>query len=40
MTDHPSLSIFMETIVSRQFRGEIEALGGYDTRDTGKLQTL
>lgn len=40
MTDHPSLSIFMETIVGRQFRGEIEALGGYDTRDTGKLQTL
>jgi len=40
LTDHPSLAPFMDTIVSRQFRSEIEALGGYDTRDTGKLQTL
>jgi molybdate-binding protein/DNA-binding XRE family transcriptional regulator len=40
LTDHPSLSTFMDTIVSRQFRDEIEALGGYDTRDTGKLRTL
>jgi len=40
LTDHPSLAPFMDTIVSRQFRAEIEALGGYDTRDTGKLQTL
>jgi molybdopterin molybdotransferase/putative molybdopterin biosynthesis protein len=40
MTDHPSLSTFMDTIVSRQFRNEIEALGGYNTRDTGKHQIL
>ena len=40
LTGHPSLATFMDTIVSRQFRAEVEALGGYDTRDTGKLQTL
>jgi molybdate-binding protein/DNA-binding XRE family transcriptional regulator len=40
LTDHPSLATFMDTIVSRQFRAEIDALGGYDTRDTGKLQIL
>lgn len=40
LTDHPSLAPFMDTIVSRQFRAEVEALGGYDTRDTGKLQIL
>ena len=37
---HPALQHFFETIVSRQFRGEVEALGGYDTRETGKMQTL
>lgn len=40
LTDHPSLAPFMDTIVSRQFRAEVEALGGYDTRETGKLQPL
>jgi putative molybdopterin biosynthesis protein len=40
LTDHPTLATFMDTITSRQFRSEIDALGGYDTRDTGKLQTL
>ncbi|MEO6543403.1 MAG: substrate-binding domain-containing protein, partial [Nitrospiraceae bacterium] len=40
LTDHPSLAPFMDTIVSRQFRSEVDALGGYDTRETGKLQTL
>jgi molybdate-binding protein/DNA-binding XRE family transcriptional regulator len=40
LTDHPSLATFMNTIVSRQFRNEVEALGGYDTKDTGKLQIL
>jgi putative molybdopterin biosynthesis protein len=37
LTTHPGLSIFLETIVSRQFRAEIDALGGYDTRETGKI---
>lgn len=34
---HPALRIFLDTIVSRPFRTEIEALGGYDTRETGKV---
>jgi molybdate-binding protein/DNA-binding XRE family transcriptional regulator len=35
---HPTLAHLFETLVSRPFRNEIEALGGYDTRETGKLQ--
>jgi len=37
LTTHPGLSVFLETIVSRPFRAEIDALGGYDTRETGKI---
>lgn len=37
---HQSLSAFLDTIVSRAFRSEIEALGGYDTSETGKVQSL
>jgi len=37
LTSHPGLSVFLETIVSRAFRAEIDALGGYDTRETGKV---
>ena len=37
---HPTLSHLFETLVSRPFRNEIEALGGYDMRETGKLQVL
>jgi putative molybdopterin biosynthesis protein len=33
----PGLKALLDTIVSGQFRGELEALGGYDTRDTGKV---
>ncbi len=40
LSTHPALQSFFDTIVTRQFRGEVEALGGYDTRETGKLQTL
>lgn len=40
LKSHPTLSNLFETITSRSFRREIGALGGYDTRDTGKLQTL
>jgi len=29
-----------EAIVSRQFRTEIEVLGGYDTTETGKIRKL
>jgi molybdopterin molybdotransferase/putative molybdopterin biosynthesis protein len=31
------LKALLDTIVSKPFRAEIEALGGYDTRETGKL---
>jgi putative molybdopterin biosynthesis protein len=37
---HPTLSNLFEAITSRPFRTEIEALGGYDTRETGKLHAL
>ncbi|MGQ0667520.1 MAG: substrate-binding domain-containing protein, partial [Nitrospiraceae bacterium] len=37
---HPTLAHLFETIVSRPFRTEIEALGGYDTSETGKLHAL
>jgi molybdate-binding protein len=40
LTEHPTLSIFLDTIVSRVFRSEIEALGGYDTRETGTIREL
>ncbi len=40
LKSHPTLSNLFDTIVSRPFRNEIEALGGYDTRDTGKHQAL
>ena len=31
------LRILLDTIVSRPFRNELEALGGYDTRESGKV---
>jgi putative molybdopterin biosynthesis protein len=37
---HPTLSHLFETLVSRPFQNEIEALGGYDTSETGKLHAL
>lgn len=40
LTSHRGLSVLLDTIVSRPFRTEIDALGGYDTRDTGKVQAL
>ena len=40
LKSHPTLANLFETIVSRSFRAEIEALGGYDTRETGKHQAL
>ena len=32
------LKIFLDTIVSKPFRQELEALGGYDTRETGQCR--
>jgi len=40
LKSHPTLAHLFETLVSRPFRNEIEALGGYDTSETGKAQTL
>jgi molybdate-binding protein len=40
LQSHPGLEHFLDTIVSRPFRTEIGALGGYDTRETGKVQPL
>jgi molybdate-binding protein/DNA-binding XRE family transcriptional regulator len=40
LTSHPTLTHLFETLVSRPFRNEIEALGGYDTSETGKAQAL
>jgi putative molybdopterin biosynthesis protein len=36
----PGLKTLLDTIVSRSFRDELEALGGYDTRETGRLLNL
>ncbi len=37
---HPTLAHLFEAIVSGPFRHEIEALGGYDTTETGKVHAL
>jgi len=40
LATHAALANLIDTMVSRTFRMEIEALGGYDMRDTGKVQDL
>jgi molybdate-binding protein len=40
LKSHPTLAHLFDTIVSRSFRNEIEALGGYDTSETGTLHAL
>jgi len=40
LNTHPGLAMLLDTIVSRPFRTEVEALGGYATRETGKIRTL
>lgn len=40
LKSHPTLAHLFETLVSRPFRNEIEALGGYDTSKTGNLHSL
>ena len=40
LKSHPTLAHLFDTLVSRPFRNEIEALGGYDTSETGKVQVL
>ncbi|MGH7252553.1 MAG: substrate-binding domain-containing protein [Nitrospiraceae bacterium] len=40
LSSHRGLSVLLDTIVSRPFRTEIEALGGYDMQETGKILNL
>lgn len=40
LKSHPTLAHLFETLVSRPFRTEIEALGGYDTTNTGTVHSL
>jgi len=40
LKSHPTLANLFDTIVSRPFRNEIEALGGYDMRETGTVHDL
>ncbi|MDR4468672.1 MAG: helix-turn-helix domain-containing protein [Nitrospira sp.] len=40
LKSHPTLAHLFDTLVSRPFRSEIEALGGYDTSETGKVHPL
>lgn len=37
LTAHPKLSRFLDILVSRPFRKEMEALGGYDVKEIGKV---
>lgn len=39
LTSHPTLSHLFETLADRAFRREIEALGGYDTSETGTVRS-
>lgn len=40
LTSHPTLGRLFDAITSGPFRTEIQALGGYDTRETGKVRDL
>jgi len=40
LASHRLLETFFDTIVTRQFRSEVEAIGGYDTKQTGTLHRL
>jgi molybdate-binding protein/DNA-binding XRE family transcriptional regulator len=37
VTGHPGVERLLEALVSREVRAEIQALGGYSTRDTGSI---
>lgn len=37
LREHPRISDFLDVLVSRPLRTEIEALGGYDTKEIGKI---
>lgn len=37
VASHPGMKIFLDTLVTRKFQQEIEALGGYDAKESGKI---
>ena len=37
LASHPSLSRFIDSLVGKPFRKEVEALGGYDLKEMGKV---
>lgn len=37
---HPALNYLFDTLTTKAFRNEIDALGGYDTSETGKVHAL
>ena len=37
LQNHPGIQVFLDTLVTKNFRKEIEALGGYDTKEIGKV---
>jgi molybdate-binding protein/DNA-binding XRE family transcriptional regulator len=37
LQSHPALGPFLDALLSPEVRAEIEALGGYDTRETGRV---
>lgn len=40
LQDHPGIEAFLNVLVSRSFRSEIDALGGYDMSETGTVRDL
>lgn len=40
LKSHPTLAHLFETLLSRRFRDELNALGGYDTSETGTVHAL
>jgi molybdate-binding protein/DNA-binding XRE family transcriptional regulator len=40
VTGHPGVARLLEALVSREVRAEIDALGGYSTRETGRVIDL
>lgn len=40
LADHPGIEAFLNILVSRSFRAEIDALGGYDMTETGTVHDL
>lgn len=40
LKSHPTLTHLFETLVSQRFRDELNALGGYDTSETGTVHAL